>query len=443
MQKFIPFILLFLHCSVANSQEGDHYFRVLYKPKDALQCRIDLIQQAQKEILLSYYILKDDRSGSTLLNLLAEAAKRGVIVQILMDRNGSKISAPMRAFLAKNGVVIHRFFLKNKGLKKYYHGLHEKVFIVDSKFLIVGGRNLKDNYYNLAPDFNFFDYDALVTGDSVLRSARLHFYTLWHDVRLSSPYVAPEVDEKKALKNLERMKSAAAEVTRQLNIQYDTKTDWLADCKPASSRAGFIKDDFYVKKGRHYILSDEKGYSSTNALISFIDSAKQSVLIENPYFVPTKGWNRAFNDALQRGVKIRLMTNSLHSTDLVIRQAAYMNRRKKLLRQGIEIWEFQGPQKLHAKAMVVDEDVVVIGSYNIHRPSERYNTEVAVWTKNNRTALDHLSVMSSNLENALQIGSDNRPIRRPDKNFKSPSFGLRAKAFLLRYTIGQFLGWLM
>ncbi len=436
-------ILLCLYCFPANGQVEKHFFRVLYDPKAALQCRIDLIQQAEHEILLSYYILKDDLSGTLLLDLLAAASKRGVVVQILIDRNGSEISAPMQVFLQKNGIVIHRFFLKNKGLKRYYHGLHEKIFIVDTHFMIVGGRNIKDNYYGLSQDFNFFDYDVLVTGDALLKDARLHFYTLWHDSRLSSLYPTPEVSERKLIENLVKIQSATTEVLRRLSIQLDSKTDWLVGLQATSAPAGFIKDDFYVKKGRHYMLSDVKGLSSTHALIGFIDSAKHSVRIENPYFIPTKAWNRALRDALRRGVKVCLMTNSIQSNDLLIRQAAYLNRRKKMLRRGMEIWEVQGPEKLHAKAMVVDDEVVAIGSYNIHRPSERYNTEVAVWIKDKKVAQAHLKVMTANLENALQIGANNRAIPRPDKHFNGPSWGLRTKTFLWRYTVAHMFGWLM
>ncbi len=409
-----------------------------------MQCRIDLVQQAKKEILLSYYIIKDDLSGSVLLNLLAEASsKRGVIVQILMDGNGSKISEPMQDFLKKNGVVFHRFFLKRKGLKKYYHGLHEKIFMVDNQFLIVGGRNIKDNYFDLGPDFNFFDYDVLATGDTLLHDARLHFYTLWHNEKLSSPYPAREISQNEVAENLQKIQFATAEVQRKLQIKFNTGTNWLANCTPTSAPAGFINDDFHTKKGRHYYPSDEKKSVSTSQLVQFIDSAKTSIFIENPYFVPTKIWKRALGDALRRGVKVRLMTNSIRTNDLPIRQAAYLNLRKKLLRQGLEIWELQGDEKLHAKAMVVDEEVVAIGSYNIHRPSERYNTEVAVWIKNKNTAQTQLKVMDNNLEKAQQIGKNNRPIHRIDKNFKRPSFGLRTKVFLLRYTVAQIFGWLM
>ena len=439
--------LLTLFCFPAfsiHAQMEAHFFRVLEDPKAALQCRIDLIQQAEHEILLSYYILKDDLTGKTLLSLLAEAAaQRGVVVRILMDRTGSKLSAPMRAFLKKNRVEVHRFFLKKKPLKKFYHHLHEKIFIVDNCVLMVGGRNLKDSYYGLGKDFNFFDYDVLATGDTLLRDARLHFYTSWDDERLSSPYSAPHVTEKEAAEYLKTIESATATVQQKLGIQFNTKADWRTGCQAISAHAGFIHDNFFTKKGSQYVPSDEKDLRSTHALIAFVDSAQHSILIKNPYFIPTKAWDRALRNALRRGVRVRLTTNSIQSNDLPIRQAAYLNRRKKMLRRGLEIWEVQGPEKLHAKVLVVDQALVAIGSYNIHRPSERYNTEVAIWIQDAPTAQLQMNRMKKNLENALQIGPNNRAIPKPGQHFNQPSFCLRAKTFMLRHTIARAFGWLM
>ena len=159
IKKILHFCLIFSCLAVAlPAAIGSGKYKVIYAPKDALQCRIDLIEQAQNDILLSYYIIEDDVSGSILLDLLAKASlERGVKVKILMDKNGSKISKPMRKYMEESGVEIHRFFLKNlPGIRKYYHGLHEKVFIADT-MMMVGGRNLKDEYYSLSHDFNFRD----------------------------------------------------------------------------------------------------------------------------------------------------------------------------------------------------------------------------------------------------------------------------------------------
>ncbi len=444
MRKLAIYFFFLLSYFAVYGQSKTRVFNILYDSKDALQCRIDLIQQAKKEILLSYFIITDDFSGTLLLSLLAEASsKRGVIVQILIDKNGSKISLPMQAYLKKNGVVINKFVLKNKALKKYYHGLHEKILITDQHQMIVGGRNIKDNYFGLSSDFNFFDYDVLVTGDSLIQDARIHFYTLWHDERLSSPYPTDEVTEQESLENLEKIHFATNFVQQKLQIRMDTKTNWLPDIFATTAPIGFINDDFYIKKGRNYVGSDEKDMGSTNAHIRFIDSAKYSICIENPYFVPTKAWKNALHNALLRGVKVRLLTNSIRSTDLPVRQAAYRNQRKKWLRWGLEIWEYHGTEKWHAKALVIDNQTVVIGSYNIHRPSERYNTEVAVWIKEPKTAKTQEIVMAHNLDNSIQIGGNNRKIQKPIQNFKRASFGLRCKVFLYQHTVSWVFGWLM
>jgi cardiolipin synthase C len=349
----------------------------------------------------------------------------------------------MQAYLQKNGVVINRFILKNKALKKYYHGLHEKILMVDQQQMMVGGRNIKDNYFGLSPNFNFFDYDVLVTGDSLLQDARIHFYTLWHDERLSSPYPTAAITEQESLKNIEKIQFATAFVQQKLQIQLESNTNWRPDSCATTAPIGFINDDFYIKKGRHYVGSDEKDLGSTNAHIRFIDSAKYSICIENPYFVPTKAWKNALHNALLRGVKVRLLTNSIRSTDLPIRQAAYRNQRKKWLRWGLEIWEYHGTEKWHAKALLIDNETVVIGSYNIHRPSEKYNTEVAVWIKDRKTAQIQEIVMTHNIDNSLQIGADNRKMHQPIRNFKRASFGLRSKVFLYQYTVAWVFGWLM
>jgi putative cardiolipin synthase len=204
----IFFTLLFsLLLTFVYGQEDKHFVRVLYEPKDALQCRVDLIRQAKKEILLSYFIIVDDLSGSVVLNLLAEASKRGVVVRILLDKNGSRISAPMKALLNKNGVELHRFDLKNKAVERIYHGLHEKMLITDGEFLIVGGRNIQDPYYGMSKKYNLVDYDLLTNADSVLYEARLHFYSLWADEKLSSPVPIPVIKPKREARHLKNYPS--------------------------------------------------------------------------------------------------------------------------------------------------------------------------------------------------------------------------------------------
>lgn len=440
----IFFTLLFtLLQTFVTGQEDKHFVRVLYEPKDALQCRVDLIRQAKKEILLSYFIIVDDLSGSVVLNLLAEASKRGVVVRILLDKNGSKITATMKALLNKNGVELHRFDLKNKAVERIYHGLHEKMLITDGEFLIVGGRNIQDPYYGMSKKYNLVDYDLLTNADSVLYEARLHFYSLWADEKLSSPVPIPVIKPKREARHLKKLSLYKSEIQSKFGIRLDSSINWRSGYQMNQSDVGFIHDDFFIKRGKKYYKTDIKDEGSTSALIEMVEQAKKTIFIENPYFIPTKKWTNALCAASNRGVRICLLTTSMMTNDLPIRYAGYRHRREKILNDGIEIWEFQGHLRFHGKTILVDSQMLVVGSYNIHLPSVRYNTEVAVWTKYKKAVNRHINVWNNRLENCIQIGPNNKPIHRPEKKFPKPTLWLRTKTNFLRYTVAVAFWWLL
>jgi phosphatidylserine/phosphatidylglycerophosphate/cardiolipin synthase-like enzyme len=138
------------------------------------------------------------------------------------------------------------------------------------------------------------------------------------------------------------------------------------------------------------------GGASTNALIELIKNAKKSLDIQSPYLITTDLSRDLFREAVQRGVKVRILTNSLASTDNVEAFAGYQADRSKLLETGVEIYEFRPDAAertkvmtgelqetldhqpifgLHAKSMVVDDETVVIGTFNLDPRSANLNTE--------------------------------------------------------------------
>jgi putative cardiolipin synthase len=145
------------------------------------------------------------------------------------------------------------------------------------------------------------------------------------------------------------------------------------------------------------------GGLSTDALVRLVDSAQERVVIQSPYLVPSEGALALFRRTLARGVRIRINTNSLASTDNLQAFAGYRNLRESLLALGLQIFEYkpdaetqrQAMQReligqlpaekprapvfgMHAKTLVVDEKVVFIGTYNLDPRSENLNTEVGV-----------------------------------------------------------------
>lgn len=82
--------------------------------------------------------------------------------------------------------------------------------------------------------------------------------------------------------------------------------------------------------------------------------------------------------AIARGVRVRILTNSLATSDNLFAQAGYVGDRRDLVQAGVELWEYAGPECLHAKAAVVDDEIVIVGSYNLDPRSEHLNSELAL-----------------------------------------------------------------
>jgi len=127
------------------------------------------------------------------------------------------------------------------------------------------------------------------------------------------------------------------------------------------------------------------------------------VIIESPYLVPTRRFTESLQRALQRGVHVRILTNSLSSTDNIWPQAAYVGKRRWFVHQGVELWEYFGEESLHAKTAVFDDKVAVVGSYNLDPRSANLNTELVVVIDDPEWARILTASMDSHLEHASPI----------------------------------------
>jgi cardiolipin synthase C len=437
------YLLLFccMLCSVGNVRAD--YYRFLTTEQEALQCRFDLIKQAETEILVSYYIIQDDEVGLAFMHELLRARQRGVRVCVLMDGNASSVNKYLASYLIDRGVELKEFYLEGAfDVRRFYHRLHDKMLLVDAHKMVAGGRNLKTPYFELHPEHNFLDRDAYIESATCGATGREHFYYMWNTKKLTSRLKTKTPSPARASRIEAALVRGYLDVVRKCNLVLTTQ-NWSFGLKPTNSPVVFVHDKFLGKVGDKYQPTVKKDAGSTDSLIQLIYAAEHEITLENPYIVPPKKWENAFYQARKRGVKIRLLTNSLKSSDVIIAQAAYLNKRKRLVRMGIEIWEYQGPKQLHAKTATIDDCVSIVGSYNIHNPSERFNSEVAVWVYDEHIAHEHREIIEQYMQNAVLIGPNNKPIPSSYLSYKKAPFKLRAKAFLCRYTIAWALGTLL
>jgi len=387
--------------SAAAAHPDKSGINAIRAPRIALEGRIAMVDLAQQSLDLQYYIWDDDVSGGLLGERLVRAAERGVRVRLLLDdisivdrdSNLARLSGhpniDIRAFnpfrdRGRWGDLFHDASRVNRRS-------HNKILVADNAVAIVGGRNIGDQYFGMATHTNYRDLDAIVAGP-VVRDISSIFDSFWNS-KFAIPYAAFVDHPPTAADADAQIAQLRADVARaQLPYPIDE------DVARLISEMESIRDDLIWTSVR--VLYDDpakaedKGVKGiVGELADLASNAQHEVLIENAYFVPREPMLNIISALTARGVRVRILTNSMASNEVIPVVAGYNRYRDDLLRAGAEIYELRpdsrmkrnwslistrSPSGLHTKAMVVDRRYVVIGSYNLDPRSADINSELAL-----------------------------------------------------------------
>lgn len=396
---------------------------VLDRGEDALRARAWLTEHARESIEVQYFIWSTDNIGKLAAEALLRAAKRGVKVRVIVD--DLLIDAPDKSLLAlalhpnvdiriynpkhKVGTPLHKRLL-NVALdfRGVNQRMHDKTFIVDGKLAITGGRNMADEYFDYDQEYNFRDRDVLLLGEAV-KTLRASFENFWTS-GLSVP-VEARFDGLGLMKKNVRVDSAAVQkIYQDLHDYAQSPENYspLVRAQVANTPESFPAIARDVVWGQVDVIHDRPGKNdkqfhlggsgqTTAALAKLAEGARERIVIQSPYVVLSDKAMALFKRLIARGVKVRISTNSLASTDNVQAFSGYRNQRNKLLKMGLEIYEYRPDPAIrtqlmprsatndkppifaiHAKSMVVDGKLAFIGTYNLDPRSENLNTEVGV-----------------------------------------------------------------
>ncbi len=380
-------------------------FLVLAKGIDSFVARVKLIDSAEVSLDVQYYIWHDDSTGMVLANALLEAADRGVRVRLLLDdldTSGKDIGLSAMNTHPNIEVRVHnpfanrsfRLFESVRDLNRVNRRMHNKSLTADGQATIVGGRNIGNEYFNAEGHAAFADLDVLGIGP-VVAKVSVVFDSYWN-----SPWVYPfefiadEVNED-ALVTLRSQLSSAVEQERSSPYAL------------AVAESNLLKPEFYddlpMYWGKAEVLYDAPNSADTDSadtathvgtsLMNLFKIAQRDIVIVSAYFVPTDEFVDGAAELVSKGVRVRILTNSLAANDVGIVHAGYMNYREALLNAGVELYEFKpNPQKeqsenhslgsskasLHAKTFAVDERYMFVGSFNLDPRSMDLNTEMGV-----------------------------------------------------------------
>ena len=400
---------------------------------DALSQRLALIESAEQSIDIQYYIWNSDSSGSYLASRLLAAANRGVQVRVMLDDINLNERESLLAALDLHPKIEIRIFNpipSRHGFIKWVNVLsdfsrlnrrmHNKSFTVDGTLAIVGGRNIGDEYFDLSDEINFRDRDVLVMG-SVVSDIQTSFTQYWssrwsYPVNLLTENVSPDIS---ILENLEAPIYQHYPPLPAGNKQANT---FLKALLPEMTwvKARFISDQAVPDDASNTDVPK----ATAKLLTKLAQQSTDEMVIESAYLIFDDRQLNSLNSLASKGVKITALTNSMASNDLVTNHSGYAGRRKDMLKEGIQLFELKpdsnlcedstknakkcaptAPYGLHAKSVVFDENIAVIGSFNFNLRSTYLNTESLLIIENQSVAtqLKHEIKQAMSEENSWRL----------------------------------------
>jgi cardiolipin synthase C len=411
-----------------------HYVNLIETGEDALLLRIHLIRAAEKSIDIQTFIWAEDDAGWLVLDELIAAARRGVQVRVLVDQlfsidNIEWLSRIAAAHANLELKVYNPTFDKAvtqpiefaAGLvccfSRFNQRMHNKLFLVDGAIGIAGGRNIENRYFDWDQTFDYRDRDALVAGPEAGREMQASFDAFWAHRRAVPLTRLNDVNQR-----------IVADAGRAETLDPPAEIDWarIGSLRARANDAGYVRalfTDDALRVGRVEYFSDSPdkpehpespaAEALTQHIAELLQGAGREVVFETPYLVLSSRAQKIFHALHKRRVPVIVSTNSLAATDaFYVYALSHKYKKRYLKRYGFEIHEFKpfpgdattfvrdydrlaggidvgeyhrygrAPLKragvrlgMHAKSLVIDGSVALIGSHNFDPRSDDYNTE--------------------------------------------------------------------
>jgi len=392
---------------------GESGLHVLGSGLDAFAARIGLIEHAERAIDLQVYIFHDDVTGRLVLGRLLAAAERGVRVRLLLDDLGTKgLDAVLAAADAHPELEVRLFNPFARGpvnglaraldlvarLRLLNHRMHNKLLVADGAAGIAGGRNVGDEYFDAREDVNFADVDLLAVGP-VVRELGESFDLYWN-----SPYAVPLAAWSRLRKGPDELRQLQAELAAHLERQRGSK--YAERLRGSDLVQAAAEGELPLLWAPAHEVADlprkieARGDEVAETLLTtrmgaLLPEARTELLIVSPYFVPRDEGVARLVALAARGVRVRILTNSLAATDVPAVHAGYAPCRRELLAGGVELHELRpsggalverhrrglfgsSQASLHAKTFTLDRRTVFVGSLNLDPRSVELNTELGL-----------------------------------------------------------------
>lgn len=402
--------------SAARDHGGNSGFRLLSVGVDGFLTRAQMANAAERTLDLQYFILRGDETGQLLADAVLRAADRGVRVRVLIDDGetiaGDEQIAALDAhpqievrvfnpFAYRGHAQLPRVLEFTFSLSRLDYRMHNKLYVADNAIALVGGRNIGDQYFQVDPESQFADDDIFAAGP-IVKELSATFDEFWNSA-LAIP-VEALAHGKAPATSLHDYRKTLAEHRQQVKAD---GTDYASRVAGGEPLAGMLSGRLPLIWAHAQVVCDspEKKLVENGRMVGRLmhrpvanaaAAVQSELLMISPYLIPGQEGMQLFKDLRQRNVRVRVLTNSLESSTVLVAQAGYMGYRVPLLENGVELYEIRsllgnargsgqtaamsryGNYSLHAKMFVFDRQRLFIGSMNFDQRSMHLNTEIGL-----------------------------------------------------------------
>ena len=385
---------------------GKSGFHLLASGEKAFTARNAMTQIAEQTIDVQYFVWQSDSIGAILINQLIKAAERGVRIRMLIDdyySGGRDFGLTKLDTLPNFEVRVFNPYVDRDSqmfefmtdMSRLNHRMHNKAFIMDNTFAVIGGRNIGDQYFGVSSEVNFRDLDVLTAGP-IVKDISHSFDVFWN-----SEWAIPIAEISDDHPTLEETQQGLENLQKYVDDQTDFPYRIHKTQEEIYQRMHAAKDNLIWGDAKilyddpNKKIGNDEGYRGITPHLQEVgNNIKEEVLVEAAYFIAgDRGVKRAL-EYKDRGVRIRVLTNSMATNDMAPAFVFYEKYREDLLKNGVELYELRpdlNSQRefwslrakasiatLHTKVMVADRKTIFIGSFNLDPRSELLNTEVGL-----------------------------------------------------------------
>ena len=358
---------------------GKEKVMLLETNQSAWDERMRMMQLAEKEIIFSTFDIRDGESARDVMAVLLKKADEGVKVRMLVDGFSGLIRMEGRkvfyAVSSHPNIEIRIYNPMNLLTPWKTQGrMHDKYLIVDDDVFILGGRNTFDYFIGSYPtDDRSYDREVLVYNtepgnpDTSLKELEAYFEGVWN-LDVCKPFHDNEkLAEKKKVKEEREL---LTERYHNLKAEYPELFDGSWDYEAHTYEAGrisLLSNPTHIY-GKEPVLFYE--------LIQLMSQAEERVIFQSPYVVCNSWMYEELERIAKKVPDTRILLNSVENGDNFVASSDYLRHKDEVVATGIQLYEYDGGTSNHGKSVLIDQDLSVVGSYNLDLRSTYLDTEL-------------------------------------------------------------------